>query len=238
MSVYLIDSYYLLYLIRVKANRTFIRKFVSTLDLTDGSKLYSPNIIFGLVQIARYLRNKNILKKIDVNVFKSKLDSYSVWEQISLYTNLSILSRLLGKRDINIKCPNIDSSLNLVKSPEVIGSMLTACFCLKRLNKVRIYERLLDICLTSLHHIKFDKYKKYDYPYKWFILSIGLEHIGDLSYNYKNKLVKQDKLQLKVDRLHNKYSYLRYDILNNFKKISFNNCENQHMINSILLYLV
>ena len=58
MTVYLIDSYYLLYLIRVKANRTFIRKFVSTLDLTDGSKLYSPNIIFSLVQIAKYLRNK------------------------------------------------------------------------------------------------------------------------------------------------------------------------------------
>ena len=28
MSVYLIDSYYLLYLIRVKANRTFIKKFL------------------------------------------------------------------------------------------------------------------------------------------------------------------------------------------------------------------
>ena len=237
MSIYLIDSYYLLYLIRVKANRTFVRKFVNTLDLTDSSKLYSPNIIFSLVQIARYLRNKNILNMIDVDIFKTKLDSYSLWEQITLYTNLSILSRILRKRDINIKCPSINSSLNLVKSPEIIGSMLTACFCLKRLNKVRIYERLLDICLTSLHQIKFDKYKKHDDIHKWFILNIGLEHIGDLSYNYKNKLVRQDKLQLKVDRLHNKYSYLRYDILNNFKKISFSNSDN-YMINSILLYLV
>ena len=95
MSVYLIDSYYLLYLIRVKANRTFVRKFVNTLDLTDSSKLYSPNIIFSLVQIARYLRNKNILNMIDVDIFKTKLDSYSLWEQITLYTNLSILSRIL-----------------------------------------------------------------------------------------------------------------------------------------------
>ena len=237
MSVYLIDSYYLLYLIRVKANRIFVRQFVKTIDLTDSSKLYSPNIIFSLVQIARYLRNKNILNMINVTNFKSKLESYDVFDKITLYTNLLILSRILKKRDITIQCPEIDDSLALVKSPEIIGSMLTACFCLKRLNKVRIYYRLLDICLTSLHQIKFDKYKKHDDIHKWFILSIGLEHIGDLSYNYKNNLVKQDKLQIKVDRLHNKYSYLRYHILNNFKKISFSDSDN-HMINSILLYLV
>ena len=237
MSVYLIDSYYLLYLIRVKANRTFIKTFVNTLDLSDASKLYSPNIIFSLVQIARYLRNKKILNKIDVEVFKTKLEYYSLWEQITLYTNLLILSRILRKRDITIKCASIGDSINCLKSPEVIGSMLTNCFCLKLLNKVKVYNRLLDICLTSLHNLKFDKYKKHSNPHKWLILSIGLEHMCDLSYNYKNKLVKKDMLQLKVDRLHNKYSYLIYDILNNFKKISFRDSDNK-MINSILLNLV
>tara|TARA_Y100000591_G_C21814443_1_gene689818 strand:- start:995 stop:1708 length:714 start_codon:yes stop_codon:yes gene_type:complete len=237
MSVYLIDSYYLLYLIRTKANRTFVRKFVNTLDLSDDSKLYSPNIIFSLVQIARYLRNKNILNKIDVSTFKNKLDLYNIFEKITLYTNLSILSRLTGKKNITIKCPEIDDSLKCIKNPEILGSILINCFCLKRLNKVRVYERLLNICLTSLHNLKFDKYKKYKKPHKWFILSIGLEHITDLSYNYKNKLVKKDNLQIKVDRIANKYSYLRYNIRNNYNKISFNNSDNK-MINDILLYLI
>ena len=235
MSVYLIDSYYLLYLIRTKANRTFVRKFVNTLDLSDSSKVYSPNIIFSLVQIARYLRNKKILNKIDVDIFKSKLDMYNIFDKITLYTNLSILYRITGRKNITINCPKIDDSLNCIVKPQVIGTALLNCYCLKRLNKLKIYGPLIDICLKSLHKIKFDKYKKYNNPHKWFILSFGLQHISDLSYHYKNKLVKKDNFQIKVDRLYNKYSYLRYDIRNNFTKISFNN---KRMINNILLYLV
>ena len=82
---YLIESYFLLFIIRKKINKIFAYCFLDTLNFNENN-VYNPHIIFSLIKISEYLKDKSILNKINFN--NLNFNNYNFADKIELYVNL------------------------------------------------------------------------------------------------------------------------------------------------------
>lgn len=232
---YLIESYFLLFIIRKKINKVFAYCFLDTLNF-NNNKVYNPHIIFSLIKISEYLNDNSILNKINFN--NLKFNNYNFSDKIELYVNLLLLSKKYKKKKehINIIPPPINHKFK-TKDPYIIGVLLENVFKLEKLKKHNVSGELLDICLHNLHLFKYNKYTIKKNVHKYFKLIIALEKINDLSFMYKNNEFKNKQNKFKVYRLVNKYIYLRNSVLDNFVNISWRYTKTKY-INEILVNLM